>query len=229
MLKNKEKDLITSIILGDGGIYKQKDYNSYYIYVGHGKDQKDYCEWKMNLLNQSKLFDTPITMHTKEIQHYNGKKYIQYFFKKCGFFLKFIYDKTIVDDVKTIYELLPMLKTTRGVAIWFMDDGSVEEGRWKDKYGNKHTTRPNIKLCTHSFSYEENIYIQKWFKQKYNLECNIKEEVKRHKDGSIKKKYYYLRFDVDNSEYLYKNILKEYVKCCKSMEYKFRHCIEKFG
>lgn len=222
MLNNAQKDLLTSIIIGDGYMAKDKKYESYYIAFGHGAKQKDYCEWKINLINNAKIFNSELVMHTK-IVHLQEKNFLQYNTKKCGYCLKFLYDQFIIDGKKNVKAMLPMMKTKQAVSIWFMDDGSIEEGRWKDKNGNKHITRPSIKLCTHSFSYEENVLIQKWFKNKFGLVCSIKQEHKKNKT------YYYLRFGTDESEKLYKEILLPYVKCCESMQYKFRHCIERYG
>lgn len=220
MLTNSQKDLLASIIIGDGYIGKQGKYKSYCISFGHGAQQKDYCEWKLNLINKADIFDKEMLMHSKIITHSNGKRFIQYCAKKCDYCLKYFYDRIIVNERKTVYNLLPMMTTKRSVAIWFMDDGGVEEGHWKDKNGKKHITRPNIKLCTHCFSYEEHLFIQKWFKKKFGLDCFIKQEKKKDKV------YYYLRFRADDTEKLFQEILRPYVMCCSSMKHKFRHCIE---
>ena len=222
MLNNTQKDLLVSIVIGDGGIYKQGRFYSYAIAVGHGESQKDYCKWKMNLLNEADIFDSKITLHTRKIKHPNGREYIQYHFQKCGFCLKYIFDRIIIDGKKSVRDVLSMLKTKRAVAIWFMDDGGVEPGRWKDKDGNIHFTRPNLKLCTNSFPYDEQLLIQKWFKQRWNINCTIREERK------INNTTCFLRFPADDAEKLYKEILREYITCCESMKHKFRHFIEKY-
>lgn len=221
MLNNTQKDLLVSLVIGDGGIYKQGHFDSYKITVGHGEAQKDYCKWKMALLNESGIFDSEITLHTRNVRHPNGKEYIQYRFVKCGFCLKYIFELFIVDGKKSVQNILPLLKTKQAVAIWFMDDGGVEQGRWKDKDGNLHLTRPNLKLCTNSFPYDEQLLIQKWFKQRWNINCTIREERKTNTT-------YFLRFPADDAEKLYKEILKPYVRCCDSMKHKFRYLIEKF-
>lgn len=220
MLNNSQKDLLSSIIIGDGGVYKQGTSESYLIFIGHGEKQKDYLQWKIDLLKESKIFDGDLSMHTKIIKHKNGKTFLQYYTRKCGYFLKYIYDLCIVDGKKTSTELIKMMKSKRSVAIWVMDDGCVEHANRKDANGKVHRTRPNIKLCTHSFNYEEVMAIKKWFKNKYNLDSNLRIERKKEKE------YYYIRFDVNSSERLYKTILKPYVYCCDSMKYKFRHCID---
>lgn len=218
MLTIKQKDLLASVIIGDGCICKDKSCNSYYLQIGHGESQKDYCAWKMELLNNSGIFKKRKNLHSRKI-YYNDKIFIQYCVKFCDYCLKFCYDGFIINGKKSLKTILRFLKTDIGVSIWFMDDGSVEEGRWKDKNGVKHITRPSLKLCTHGFTLEENIYAQQWFKNKYGIICSIKKETKKGKE------YYYLKFNVDSTQQVYEKILKQYVECCESMKYKFRHLI----
>ena len=84
MFTKKEKDLLSSIILGDGNIYKSKDYNSYTISCGHGANRKDYVEYKLLLLKEflPKYFKN-VFIEEKEIL-YNNKKFLQYRFRKSS-------------------------------------------------------------------------------------------------------------------------------------------------
>lgn len=223
MLKNREKELVIALILGDGNISRIGE-KRYRLLVGHGASQKDYCEWKMNLFNNLQLFDCPVKMHTKLAGV--GKNYIQYFFSKENIMMKYFYDLLIEEKKKTVKNALKYLKSPLATAIWFMDDGGVEPSRKKNRDGSIRYYRPNIKLCTHSFSYEDNIRIKKWFKVKYNIDCVLRQE-KRHRDGGVII-YYFLRFNADNSEKLYNLILKDYIECCDSMRYKFRFLIQQY-
>lgn len=219
-LKEKELDLLIGLIIGDGSIYKSQ--NSYCFEMGHGKSQKDYCEWKMNILNESKIFKTKVHMKTRLINN----KYIRYNVRKTSIQLKELYDLFVINNKKTIYNILKLLKSNRSVAMWFMDDCCVEPSRRKLKNGTIRYYRPNLKLCTHCFSYEEHLIIKKWFKSKYLVDCEIRKEIKKNREGHPE--YYFLRFDADNTEKIYNKVLKEYIHCCPSMEYKFRYIINIF-
>ena len=164
------------MIIGDGNISKIGE-KRYRLFVGHGEKQKDYCEWKMNLLNNACLFDNKLKMHTKLAG--KDKNYIQYFFSKYNIVMKYFYDLFIEQKAKTIKNVLKYMKSPMSAEIWFMDDGSVEPSRKKQKDGTIKYYRPNMKLCTHSFSYEDNVRIQRWFKDKYDIECNIRQEKKK--------------------------------------------------
>lgn len=216
-MKLKELDLIVGIIVGDG--YIGKTPWSFTLQVGHGANQKDYCEWKMNLINKSKIFDSPLEMHSRIV----AGKYLQYQFRKTSKSLEEIYNLFIDNKKKTIKNVLKYIKSNRSVAIWFMDDGGMEPTRKKQKDGTIKYGRPNMKLCTHSFSYEDNLLIQKFFKKKYQIDCSIRQEVKRNRPNQPV--YYFLRFDSDNTEKVYKKILKEYIHCCHSMEEKFKYLL----
>jgi hypothetical protein len=89
----------------------------------------------------------------------------------------------------------------RGMAIWYMDDGSIQN--YKNKDG---TTSNYISIHSNNFDYETQEKFVKKFLQ-YEIECAI------HKS----RKYYYLRFNKENS-LKFLELIKPYVH--KSMEYK---------
>lgn len=66
------------------------------------------------------------------------------------------------------------------------------------------------KLCTECFNYEEHILLQKYFKDKWNIDVSIKQE---------KGKYYFLRFNVSALRKLFA-LIYNYVLCVPSMIYK---------
>lgn len=41
-------------------LYIKINVNSYELYIGHGEKQKDYLEWKLNILNNSNIFKNKI-------------------------------------------------------------------------------------------------------------------------------------------------------------------------
>lgn len=216
-MKLKELDLLIGLIIGDG--YIGKTSTSYILEVGHGESQKDYCEWKMQQLNKLNIFDTPLHIYSRIV----NKKYLQYGFRKSSKKLQELYSLFIRDGKKSIKDVLPFLKSNKSVAIWFMDDGGMEPNRKKHIDGTIKINRPNMKLCTHSFSYEDNVLIQHFFKKKYQIDCSIRKEIKRNRPGCPE--YYFLRFNADNTEKVYRKILKEYIHCCSSMEKKFKYLI----
>ena len=86
------------------------------------------------------------------------------------------------------------------LAIWWMDDGnlSILKG---NRYG---------KLATECFNYEEHLLMQKYFKDKWDINVQIKLE---------KDKYYFLRFNSTELKKLI-SIIYKYVCEIPSMIYK---------
>lgn len=211
-LKKKNKDLLFGIILGDGSIYKAN--NSYEIYIGHGEAQIDYLEWKVKLLNDSNIFEKPLQIKTKLItlKQYN-KQYLQYYTRKVNKSLKEIYD-VYYSENQRLKQLLHNIHSDRSVAIWFMDDGSVFKKKKKHKDGSVYYLKPTLKLCTHCFSKEENLDIIDWFKKRYLIDAKLVSETKREK------KYYYIRFNSDESLKLF-SLMKPYIDLIPSMKEKF--------
>ena len=217
-MKEKDIDLLVGLIIGDGCITQVA--NSYQLHVGHGQSQADYCQWKLKLLNDSNIFSKKIKYHTKLINN----KYIQCYFGKASKKMSFLFDLFRPNgEKKTIKNVLSYLKSNRSVAIWFMDDGGIEPCRRRLANGEMKYYNPNLKLCTHSFSYEDQLLIRDFFKRKYQIDCNIR--IEKKKRNGIIKQYYFLRFNSENTEKVYRKILKEYIHCCKSMEYKFKHLL----
>lgn len=210
--KKKDKDLLFGLILGDGSIYKTE--YSYEIYFGHGEKQKDYLDWKVNILNSSKIFNTPLQIKTKLItlKQYN-KQYLQYYSRKANKSLKEIYDIYYSVDNR-LTNILSNVHSNRSLALWFMDDGSVFKRKKKHKDKSIYFLKPTLKLCTHCFSKEENLEIIDWFKRRYLVNAKLVSEFKNNK------KYYYIRFNSDDSLKIFMNI-KEYVDCIESMKKKF--------
>lgn len=211
-LNKKNKDLLLGIILGDGSIYKVN--NSYEIYIGHGKSQKDYLEWKVKLLNNSNVFEKPLQIKSKLIflEQYD-KQYLQYYAKKINKSLEEIYDIYFSEN-KRLKQILHNIHSDRSVAIWFMDDGSVFKKKKKHKDGSIYYLKPTLKLCTHCFSKDENLDIIDWFKKRYLIDAKLVSETKHNK------KYYYVRFNSKESLKLF-SLMKQYIDLIPSMKEKF--------
>ena len=159
---NKD-DLVIGSILGDGCITKDGR-----IQIYHSIKQKDYVLWLFELFN--KFFKSKIIYRVCK-DHRNGKEYQQIGIRtnvtdyiKLMRMVFYKPEKTI--NLKQLKKLTPL-----GLAIWYMDDGSLtfikKNGIIKGR---------QIYLCTNCFTYEENQIICDYFNETYNINCNI------HKD-----------------------------------------------
>ena len=111
----------------------------------HSLKQKDYLIWKKNILA---LPHSPFS--EDKICRYETLSLLQlnkyyYMFYQNG---KKVVTKEILDKLEPL-----------GLAVWYMDDGCL--------------TKNSIILCTDTFSYDENLLIQNYFKDKLGIQTKI--------------------------------------------------------
>lgn len=166
-MTQEEKSLIIALIIGDGHID-----NTGRISINHCEKQKEYLQFKADLI-YSIIGGKPITLH-KTKAYIKGKEYHGYSIRKCCKkkliqFRQLMYPNGRKEITREILEQL----TPQGIAIWYMDDGSLTPER--DKSGNIKAYK--LGIATY-LSKEENQVIIDYFKEKWNLEFHS------HKDGS---------------------------------------------
>src|SRR4030042_3942664 len=192
----KQLSIIIGMVLGDSYItkFREKRTNSY-LSTQHSIKQLDYVEYKMNLLKSlgfeiSKLYDVSIIFKSIRFDCRNPHLFNQL-------------RKTLYPcNNKTIKRKWLNYLDEKGLAIWFMDDGSLTK-RGKSGYMSLHIN---------SFNRKEHDIIIKYFKQQWKLNPILR-TVKR-KD---QKQSYFLTFNPNETRNLI-NIIKPYI--CNSMLYK---------
>lgn len=159
--KNEEQVLIGSL-LGDGNLRKGSTQKNYYFQEVHTSKQKEYIEWKANLIPNTQ----------PKVKHYKvsakgsfGKKFkYQYryllrtrcsstFIKYCYLFYrknKKVVTKELINKVDRL-----------ALAIWYLDDGSYT-------YYSK-----TIEFSTQCFTKEDNILLQNMLYKKFNIRCSV--------------------------------------------------------
>jgi recombination protein RecA len=193
-LSQEEISAILGGLLGDSSLRKKENN----IVFKHSTKQREYINWKYNKL---KNISGKITKHIDS----NGFKYLTFNVlenknKNMVHFYNIIRSLIYKKKEKGITRKYLNLLTPLSLAIWWMDDGclSIHKG---NRYG---------KLCTHCFTYEENLIIQKYFRTVWNIKIDVKLE---------KNKYYFCRINVYNLKKLIK-IIYPYVLEVPSMIYK---------
>jgi len=191
LLNDEQHDLIVGSLLGDSSVRMRNKNCSFR--VSHSKKQKDYLEFKRNLL---KGFSTNNDLYFRKKKLGNHIletfEFSTFTHSVFNFYRKLFYPN---GEKKITREVLDMLNP-RGLAFWICDDGS---------YDNR---QGYIVLCTNSFSLDEHKIMKKYFEEKWNLSPTI---------GFKDKKYYYLRFKQNDSKKLIE-IIKPFI--IDSMKYK---------
>ena len=211
-----KNELVIASILGDGYIGKDG-----VIEIYHSMKQKKYTLWLMDLY--SKYFKVRYRERICKDKK-TGKE-----FKQCGFRVlstkytklmrRIMYHPQKRVTLKLLNKLTPL-----GLAIWYMDDGNLSF--IKDKSGNLHGRQ--IRLSTHSFTYEEHLLIVKYFKENWDIECRIHNEKGKHiiwMNGTEGKKFINIIKDYISIDMYYKMCYRYYgkyseenlckMKCCK--------------
>ena len=187
-LNEDQLQIIYGSYLGDGHIGITTK-NRYRLKIIHCEKQKYYCEWKANMFG------------IKELKYIEKNGYSQ---KPAYNFQTKIFDleDEITKNTKIVPDWLLDKLDIRGIAIWYMDDGSIVKRELKDGSISNY-----ISIHSNNFDYEIQEKFVKKFAQ-YEIDCNI---------NKSKDKYYYLRFNKENSEKLL-NIINPYIHV--SMNYK---------
>lgn len=195
--------------LGDGGLYVVKDQSplTARLVIGHSPKQRDYLEYKTQLLNEIfggkpskineyKSFNKQVQKEYLNIQVSRTEKFFRELMNIIYSSGKKKYTREILDNL-----------TDHGLAIWYMDDGSGVV--CKNKNGNSCGIMTRISTYC---SYEEVLIIHDWFKDRYDIEIVFDIDKRSNKYSIRMKKESSIRFV---------QIVEPYI--VPSMEYKIQH------
>lgn len=155
-----QKEIIIGIMLGDG--YINKPNNTPKIQHVQGYVHLSYSLFLFQFL-------APLCNHFPSLVQQRDGSFSLNIHTRCLACLNPIYDLFIVNGIKQIPLNIGDWLTPRSLAFWSMDDGSASES--------------GFYLNTLSFSFENQLILQKVLKLKFNLDTNI------HKHGDKFKLY----------------------------------------
>lgn len=137
-----QKSFVIGTLLGDGYVRQAKGRKNAFLEVNHSITQKEYVEWKYNILKN-------LTRSGPKSRNGNGKRIAYRFFTKQHPEFTEIMDLFYKDKKKCI----PNLKLDSiTLAVWFMDDGS-------------RCSKENVYLNTQQFSKEDQYKLLEFLKE----------------------------------------------------------------
>lgn len=163
-------------ILGDGSISKRQGRVTPYYRESHSLEQLSYLEWKRTFVEEV------VPCKTYEIFDKKLGKNFYMFESRASKELEAIYQLSQAPVFDILNQLTPL-----GLAVWFMDDGTIYNGKNKN---TKAYATFNVTLGTYRFDYEEHVIIQKWFNDTFGFDAKI---AKKRTDT------YNIRFTVKDS------------------------------
>ena len=199
---NKEsRNLLISMLLGDGTIS-----NNYVFKLSHGYKQKEYLEWKINLLNEYGIKNNGLKEYVST-KGYNTGDIVYYSQLSIIPFIKLL--RRIIYKPKKNYSNRKILNRLNalGIAIWYMDDGHINIRKTNDKIHGFY-----IKIAT-CLSKENNQIIIDYFKEVWNISFY------QFKEG--KDTYSLCCGTQEGIKFI--EIVKPYIESCPSMIYKIQY------
>lgn len=152
-LTKQQHELIVGSLLGDGTMRVGHDAVNANFKVEHGLAQKEYVEWKYDILKPLVFTEPKISYRYKE----NGEKYQKsWWFRTIRHpFLTTIHRRFYKDGVKIVPKDIEKDLNPLMLAVWVMDDGSYMKGK--------------LDISTYSFSLQEIILLLKCLKKVFDF------------------------------------------------------------
>jgi predicted DNA-binding protein YlxM (UPF0122 family) len=185
-----QKQFIVGHLLGDGCIYKDGPNGIYKLSVSQKKQHEQYFHWKVAMLdpfintyreNVDKRGNS-VMLQTTTICHPGLNQFADMFYTK--------------DRIKVVPKNLDMYFTPLTLAVWIMDDGSLNMG-------------VNMRIATMSFSYEDHVLLQNYLKSVFDIRCKIMGFKYKNKE------YHQLTLNKENTQKLSDIIRPHVVDCMK--------------
>ena len=196
--------MIIGMLLGDGTIS-----NNYVFKLSHGYKQKEYLEWKINLLNEHGIKNNGLKKYISTCG-YNLGSIVYYSQMSVIPFMK-VLRRVIYKPIKNYAnrKILNRLNPL-GIAIWYMDDGHINIRKTEDKIHGFY-----IKIATCLYK-EQNQVIIDYFKEVWDISFY------QFKEGKPGKNTYSLCCGTQEG-IKFIELIKPYVESCPSMIYKIQY------
>lgn len=196
--------MIIGMLLGDGTIS-----NNYVFKLSHGYKQKEYLEWKINLLNEYGIKNNGLKEYISTCG-YNLGSTVYYSQMSVIPFMK-VLRRVIYKPIKNYAnrKILNRLNPL-GIAIWYMDDGCINIRKTNYKIHGFY-----IKIATCLYK-EQNQVIIDYFKEVWDISFY------QFKEGKPGKNTYSLCCGTQEGV-KFIELIKPYVESCPSMLYKIQY------
>lgn len=171
-MTKKEKNFILACILGDGCINKRLINNTIQcrFLMKHSMKQFEYFKWKVERLE--KIFSSK-RVNSYSMEKNSGRSNITACrYEKNHAYLKSLYSFVYQNSKKTFSKKVLNKLDAEGIAIWYMDDGSLYNVKYLTSSGKYRCRVANLTLNTY-LSFEENKIIVDYFKNKWNITFKI--------------------------------------------------------
>jgi hypothetical protein len=168
--RSEFKALIAGMILGDGCVYIQKAGKNACFKLQHGPKQKDYLLYKAEILKELtevRLGETKPNGKKNPNVNYTAETRVHPLYTRIR---EIVYPK----GKRTVNKIILSWLNEQGLAIWYMDDGSLIKSYRLNKGGNRIIYRRELFLNTCAFNLEEHQLLQTFFLERFGIKFDIK-------------------------------------------------------
>lgn len=170
-MNRENRGILYGMSLGDGNMYiATNNFGAKYVpfCIAHGPSQKEYLEYKADLLHKVFGGIKPKVHYRKTYNKKLDKEYDNYYLKKVDKYFKQMHRVLYGTGQKRYTRQILDYVTDHGLALWFMDDGS--KSLVKNKEGK--TSSCVLRLATYC-SEEEAQILKQWFIDRYDVEAKF--------------------------------------------------------
>lgn len=198
----EQKKLLIALLIGDGTIS-----SNYVFKLSHSVEQREYLEWKVQLLNKYGIKNNGIKEYISSCGYNKGKE-VLYSQMSLHSTIKAL-RRSVYTPKKSFTRNLLNWLDEQGLAIWFMDDGFININESEQRHGS---VQRNIRIST-CVDEETCTMIIQYFKEKWDIE--FRPFLEKSKLFSIATKT-----NKDSDKFI--KIIKPYVEQVPSLLYKIR-------
>jgi hypothetical protein len=118
----RQREIIVGTLLGDGHLETRTQGRTYMLKIEHGYSQKTYVDWLYQ-----ELLSMTLSRPKVKFQMVRGKMYQKYWFNSVTTgSLRFYGQQFYEQKKKVVPQQIGKWLTPLGLAVWFMDDGSIK-------------------------------------------------------------------------------------------------------
>lgn len=171
-MNKKDRAILYGLAIGDGHIsYRTRYKDGKYRYeqadliIGHGPKQKEYIEYKADLILSIFGGKRPKVSKTKHTLN-NGKTYTGWRIAKTNRYFRQMHGVLYRQDrSKRITGQVLSYCDDKSLALWYMDDGSINQN--KNKSGE--ITSLSFRICTQFTDEDEAKFVIEWLKDTFGI------------------------------------------------------------
>jgi hypothetical protein len=157
MTTKQSKQLLLAMSIGDGHVNQRNG-----LQICHSAKQQTYCEAKAKLLSDA--LERNVIVH-----HYESNGHSAVRFQVNDHYTKFVRKWLYPNGKKKLSLAILRRLTDQGIALWYMDDGSLIA---KKRNGKVHAYE--LVISTYCETEEETVLICDFFNERYGVKMTVK-------------------------------------------------------